>query len=75
VRLSFPKRRALEFVSNRVRYYERRHISGLQEAATLPLRLLGETATAVFCPNSCMELLPLAALTGLRHEIERKRKV
>jgi hypothetical protein len=59
VRLVFPKRQALEFTSNRVRFYEREDISGVHEAISLPLPLFGQDRRSRFVARICVWILRL----------------
>ncbi|RWJ96795.1 MAG: hypothetical protein EOR42_29495 [Mesorhizobium sp.] len=56
VRLAFPRRRALEFVSNRVRFTSEKTFPARMKRLPLPLLFVrAGPRGAVFCPNSRME--------------------
>ncbi|AZO24007.1 hypothetical protein EJ070_27165 [Mesorhizobium sp. M1E.F.Ca.ET.045.02.1.1] len=57
VRLAFPRRRALEFVSNRVRFTSEKTFPARMKRLPLPLQFVrAGPRDAVFCPNLRMEM-------------------
>ncbi|RWA59740.1 MAG: hypothetical protein EOQ30_35475 [Mesorhizobium sp.] len=57
VRLAFPRRRALEFVSNRVRFTSEKTFPARMKRLPLPLQFVrAGPRDAVCCPNSRMEM-------------------
>ncbi|PSH69515.1 hypothetical protein CU102_09085 [Phyllobacterium brassicacearum] len=57
MRLALSERRALEFISNRVRFTIEMQFAARMKPIGLPLLLFGQaTSRWFFCPNSCMSM-------------------